>query len=518
MTHVSPASPPRNAREGRRIVVVGGGTAGWMTAAALSRFCDPSWSITVVESEAIGTIGVGEATIPMIQNFNTALGIDEAEFISQTNGTYKLGIEFVGWGTPDSRYIHAFGLVGRGLGLLPFQHYWLRGRAEGVAGPLSDYVLNNVACTANRFAHVLRQSGSPLPPMPFAYHFDASLYAGFLRNYAETRGTIRIEGLIERVEIDGEQGHVIAVLLADGSTVEGDIFVDCSGFRGMLIEGALGTGWTDWSQWLPCDRAIAVPCEAVEPWLPYTRSSAREAGWQWRIPLQNRIGNGHVFCSSHMHEDTARDILLANLDGAPTGEPRTIRFTTGVRRASWNRNVFAIGLSSGFIEPLESTSIHLIQTAINRLLDYLPGTKPSDYDRENFNRRATREMEHIRDFIVLHYHANRREGQAFWDQLRAMEIPDTLTEKIEMFRAGGKVIREQDELFDVPGWVQVMLGQGVEPRAWHPLADQLTKDQLAQFLDTVKSAYFRDVARMPEHREYVQRLAAQGHQKVEQSA
>lgn len=516
MTDVSPENPPRVAREGRRIVVVGGGTAGWMTAAALSRFCDESWSITLVESDAIGTIGVGEATIPMIQNFNAALGIDEAAFIAATNGTYKLGIEFVGWGAPDSRYIHAFGLVGRGLGLLPFQHYWLRGRAEGVASDLSDYVLNNVACRERKFAHVQRQPGSPLPPMPFAYHFDAGLYAAYLRTYAEARGVERCEGRIEHVALHGESGDVASLQLESGQEIAGDLFVDCSGFRGLLIENAIETGWTDWSHWLPCDRAIAVPCEPAEPWLPYTRSTARKAGWQWRIPLQNRIGNGHVFSSAHMDEDEARDILLAGLDGEPTAEPRTIRFTTGMRKQAWNRNVVAIGLSSGFIEPLESTSIHLIQTGINRLLDYLPVSGFGDGDRANFNRRATYEMERIRDFIILHYHANGREGEPFWDALRHMEVPSSLSEKLAMFRAGGKVIRDQDELFDVPGWVQVMLGQGVEPKGWHPLADQLSKEQLVQFLDTVKSAYARDVARMPDHQTYVTKLAEKGRQMIGQ--
>ena len=489
-----------------------------MTAAALSRFCDASWSLTLIESDAIGTIGVGEATIPMIQNFNAALGIDEAAFIVATNGTYKLGIEFVGWGRPDSCYIHAFGLVGRGLGLLPFQHYWLRGRAEGVASDLSDYVLNNVACRAHKFDHVQRQPGSPLPPMPFAYHFDAGLYAGFLRTYAEGRGVQRRKGKIDHVQLDGLSGNVAQVRLENGDTIEGDLFVDCSGFRGLLIEDALKTGWTDWSHWLPCDRAIAVPCEPTLPWLPYTRSTAQAAGWQWRIPLQNRIGNGHVFCSSQMEEDAAQDILLASLDGKPTAEPRIIRFTTGIRKQAWHRNVVAIGLSSGFIEPLESTSIHLIQTGINRLLDYLPVASFGQGDRSNFNRRATYEMERIRDFIILHYHANQRLGQPFWDQLRNMDVPDSLTEKIAMFRAGGKVIRDQDELFDVPGWVQVMHGQGIKPEGWHPIADQLSTRQLIQFLDTVKSAYARDVGRMPDHQTYVTKLAEKGRQMIGQTA
>lgn len=515
MQQSSSVEPSHEGEKRRRLVVVGGGTAGWMTAAALGRFLDRDWSVTLVESDAIGTIGVGEATIPMIRNFNVQLGIDEAEFIAATNGSYKLGIEFVGWGRPDSRYIHAFGLIGRSLGIVPFQHYWLRGKAEGLASDFGDYVLNNVACHENRFAHVQRAPDSPLPPMPYAYHFDATAYAAFLRRYAEARGVVRHEGKIERVELDGESGDVAAVHLEDGSSVAGDLFVDCTGFRGLLIEDALQSGWTDWSHWLPCDRAIAVQCESVAPLTPYTRSTAHSAGWQWRIPLQNRTGNGHVFCSAHMEEDEARDILLANLDGAPVGEPRTIRFTTGTRKQVWNRNVIAIGLSSGFLEPLESTSIHLIQTGIQRLLDYLPVSGFGDADRSNFNRRAAYEMERIRDFIILHYHANLREGQPFWDAMRAMDIPDTLAEKLGMFRSGGKIIRDQDELFDVPGWAQVMLGQGVEPQGWHPVADNLSREQLGQFLETIKGAYQRDVARMPPHGDYVRRLAEQGRTRLE---
>ncbi len=494
---------------GRKIVIIGGGTAGWMTAAALSRFLDKSWSITLVESDEIGTVGVGEATIPMIQNFNAALGIDEAQFVRETQGSYKLGIEFVGWGRPDSRYIHAFGLVGRGLGLLPFQHYWLRAKSLGLAAPFGDYVLNNVACTENRFAHVQRAPDSVLPPLVYAYHFDAGLYAAFLRRYAEARGVHRHEGKIEHVTRDPENGDVTLVRLADGPAVSGDLFIDCSGFRGLMIEGALKTGYIDWSHWLPCDRALAVPCESVRPLLPYTRSTAHAAGWQWRIPLQSRIGNGHVFCSSFMKEAEAEAILLNNLDGKQIADPRLIRFQTGMRRQFWNHNVVAIGLASGFLEPLESTSIHLIQTGINRLLDYLVAGQPTPAERNHFNRRASYEMERIRDFIILHYHANHREGEPFWDYVRTMEIPDSLREKLDMFRAGGRVIRDQDELFDVPGWVQVMIGQGVEPQGWHPLADQLEPEKLDQFLTTVRHAFERDIARLPDHAAYIASLVEQ---------
>jgi len=494
------------ARTPTRIVIVGGGTAGWMTAAALSRFLGQSGPVTLVESDEIGAIGVGEATIPMVRLFNQSLGIDEAEFLAATGGTYKLGIRFEGWGHFGDSYVHGFGLVGRGLGLLPFQHYWLRARAEGKAGPLGDYVLNTAAAEANRFAHVERQPGSPLPPMPYAYHFDATLYARYLRGYAEQRGVTRQEGRIVTVDRDGESGDVSAVVLADGSRVEGDLFIDCSGFRGLLIDGALGTGYVDWSEWLACDRAIAVPTARTEPLVPYTRSIAQQAGWRWRIPLQHRTGNGHVFCSDLMSEDEATAVLLAQVDGEVLADPRAVRFKAGRREAFWVRNVVAIGLSSGFIEPLESTSIHLIQTAISRLLDFLPNGPVQTADRDAFNRLAVFEIEKIRDFVILHYIANGRTGEPFWDRLRSVELPEALAQRIAMFRASGRIVREHDELFDVPGWVQVMIGQGVLPERWHPLADQLTPDQLAGFVGTVSDAVARDVARMPEHQAFIRQF------------
>jgi tryptophan halogenase len=494
----------------RRIVIVGGGTSGWMTAAALGRFLESGWSVTLVESDQIGTIGVGEATIPMVRNFNQALGIDEAEFLTATHGTYKLAIAFEGWGGFGERYLHAFGMTGRSLGLIPFHHYWLRGRAAGVAGPLGDYVLNYVVANANRFARVERPAGSALPPMPYAYHFDASLYAAFLRRFAEARGVIRREGLVQDVLLDGESGDVAALLMADGTRIEGDLFVDCSGFRALLIEGALGTSYVDWSEWLACDRAVAVPCDRADgPLVPYTRSIAQPAGWRWRIPLQHRTGNGHVFCSSLMSEDEATGLLLAGLDGKAQAEPRTIHFKAGRREKFWNRNVVAIGLASGFIEPLESTSIHLVQTAISRLLDFLPNGPVTSADRDSFNRIAVFEIERIRDFVILHYAANGRSGEPFWDRLRTMALPDALADRIAMFRASGRIVREHDELFDVPGWLQVMTGQGIMPQTWHPLADQLEPAQLAAFLDTVRQACQMDMARMPDHAAFVARLCGQ---------
>jgi tryptophan halogenase len=491
----------------RRIVVVGGGTAGWMTAAALARFAMPGASVILVESDEIGTIGVGESTIPSIRNFNGALGIDEAEFLAATGATYKLGIAFEGWGAPGERYLHAFGLVGRALGLLPFHHYWLRGRALGIAKPLGNYVLNNVVLEQNRFAHVERAAGSALPDMPYAFHFDAGLYAKFLRGYAEARGVVRQEGKVIAVERNQDNGDIAAVLLANGARVAADLFVDCSGFRGLLIEQELEAGFEDWSHWLPCDRAVAVPCARVEPLVPYTRAIARHAGWQWRIGLQHRTGNGHVFSSGDMSEDEATATLLANLDGEALAEPRTLRFKAGRRRKAWVRNVVAIGLSSGFLEPLESTSIHLIQTGVSRLLDLLPSGAPGDAVRDEYNRRSAFEIERIRDFIILHYHANNRDGQRMWDRVRSMDLPDTLRRKIALFRCSGGIFRDGDELFDVPGWAQVMIGQGILPQSWHPIADQLDQPKLQQFLDMLETAYVQDAARMPDHAAYIAKFA-----------
>lgn len=491
----------------RRIVIVGGGTAGWMSAAALGRFLTSGWSITVVESDEIGTVGVGEATIPSIRDFNAALGIDEAEFLAATGGTYKLGIAFEGWGRPDQGYVHAFGLVGSALGVVPFHHYWLRGLGLGISKPLGHYVLHTLAIAANRFAHLNPPANSPLPLMPYAFHFDASLYARFLRGFAEQRGVVRQEGRIVAVERNGESGDVDAVVLASGTRVAGDLFIDCSGFRGLLIEQELEAGFEDWSHWLHCDRAIAVPCARVDPLVPMTRSIARQAGWQWRIPLQHRTGNGYVFSSARISEDEATATVLANLDGEAMAEPRTIRFKTGRRRQTWVRNVVAIGLSSGFIEPLESTSIHLIQTAITRLVDLLPAGPVSDATRENYNLRTAYEMERIRDFIILHYHANQRDGEPFWDELRTMDVPESLQHKIDLFRATARVVPSFDELFDTRAWIHVMIGQNILPETYHPVADLLPEPRLREFLGGLERAHLQEVSRMPEHAAFVAKFA-----------
>ncbi|QNM84042.1 tryptophan 7-halogenase [Sphingomonas sabuli] len=489
------------------ITIVGGGTAGWMTAAALGRFLGKQASITLVESDDIGTVGVGEATIPHIKIFNDALGIDEAEFVAATGATYKLGIAFEGWGAPDDAYVHAFGQVGRGIGLLPFHQFWLRGRNLGVAKPLGHYILNTIVLAGNRFAHVEREPGNPLPPIPYAFHFDAGLYARFLRGFAERHGVTRVEGKIVAVSRDPSNGDIAALTLADGTQVGGHLFIDCSGFRGLLIEQELEAGFEDWTRWLPCDRACAVPSESTDPLTPYTRAMAHPAGWQWRIPLQHRTGNGIVYSSAFLDDQRAADRLVANLDGRPLADPRTLRFTTGRRARAWVRNVVAIGLSAGFIEPLESTSIHLIQTAINRLLELVPRWPIHAGARDDYNARTAREMEAVRDFIILHYHANGRTGEPFWDGLRTMPIPDSLAHRIELFRSDAAIFPGNDELFDQRGWVQVLIGQGVVPERYHPIADELPESELRRFLDLTEQAYVQDASRIPDHRAYVQKFA-----------
>jgi tryptophan halogenase len=491
------------------IVIVGGGSAGWMTAAALSRFLARGWSIRLIESEEIGTVGVGEATIPQIRLFNAALGIDEDAFLRATQGSFKLGIEFSGWLRPGESYIHAFGQVGRDLGLIPFHHYWLRARAGGAGEALGAYALSAAAAKANRFMRGNPTPNAPLGPMTYAYHFDAGLYAAFLRKQAEARGVERTEGKIRDVRLNGESGDVAAVIMEDGSAISGDLFVDCSGFYGLLIEEALRTGYEDWTHWLPCDRAMAVPCASVAPLTPYTRSTAQKAGWQWRIPLQHRIGNGHVYCSQYISDDEAAATLLANLDGEALGDPRPLKFTTGMRRKFWNHNVVALGLASGFMEPLESTSIHLIQSGIDRLLKFLPHGPIAAVDTDAYNRQSAIEFENIRDFLILHYYANQRE-EPFWQACRNMAVPDSLTEKLDIFRANGRIFRVAEELFTEVGWLQVMVGQGVIPHGYHPLADQISDSDLVAFLDATRQIIDASIAAMPSHAEFIARHCAAG--------
>jgi tryptophan 7-halogenase len=489
------------------IVIVGGGTAGWMAAAALARFLPAGSSIRVVESDEIGTVGVGEATIPQIRLFNEGLGIDEDAFVAATGGTFKLGIEFVGWGAPSSRYIHAFGTIGRGLGLVPFHHYWLRHRANGGTSSLWNHSATALAAAENRFGRPQETPGGLPSGVNWAFQFDAGLYAAFLRRYAEAKGVVRTEGRVIDVALDGESGRVTHVTLASGEQVAGELFIDCSGFRGLLIEGALAAGYDDWSRYLPCDRALAVPCENAHPLTPYTRATARDAGWQWRIPLQHRTGNGLVYCSSFISDDEAAATLLANLDGAALADPRPLRFVTGRRRAPWKANVVALGLAAGFMEPLESTSIHLIQAGIARLLQLWPDGGFDPMLAAEFNRQSEFEWSAIRDFIMLHYHANARDG-AFWTMCRDLALPDSLAAKIELFRAGARIVREHEELFAEVAWLQVLIGQGVLPRAHHPLAEALAPEQLDEFLGLAARHAGAVAAQMPPHDDFLARHCA----------
>jgi len=491
----------------RKVVIVGGGTAGWMAAAALARFLGGQAEIRLVESDEIGTVGVGEATIPQLRLFNAGLGLDEDEFVRATAGTFKLGVRFVGWGRPDERYIHAFGTIGRDLGLIPFHHYWLRHRAEGGSTSIWDYSATAQAAKQNRFGRREERPDRLPSGLAHAFHFDAGLYAAYLRRYAEARGVRRTEGKVKDVALRGEDGFVESVLIESGERIEGDLFVDCSGFRGLIIEQALGTGYEDWSKWLPCDRALAVPCESGGELTPYTRASAREAGWQWRIPLQHRTGNGHVYCSAFMSDDEAARILLANLDGPALAEPRPLRFVAGKRRKAWNRNCVALGLAGGFMEPLESTSIHLVQSGIARLLQLFPGRGIAPEEVDEYNRQTDVEWLSVRDFLVFHYWANCRDGE-MWRACREMEVPESLERRVALFRANGRIFRNPEELFAEVGWLQVMLGQGVIPVGYHPLADQLSWDQLGEFLGLAAKHAGHVAAQLPDHHDFIARHCA----------
>jgi tryptophan halogenase len=492
----------------KSIVIVGGGTAGWMTAAALSMVLSREYSIRLIESDEIGIVGVGEATIPQIKMFNQVLKLDEDDFVRKTKATFKLGIQFVDWMRKGHSYIHGFGSIGQDLGLIPFHHYWLKMHQLGEAPDIGDYSLNTAAAPIGKFMRSVDLENSPLNNIAYAYHFDAGLYANYLRGQSEARGVKRVEGKIVSTVLRASDGFVESVILESGEKISGELFIDCSGFRGLLIEQALKTGYEDWTHWLPCDRAIAVPCAPAGDPTPYTRSTARPAGWQWRIPLQHRIGNGHIFSSKFMSEDEAAAILLANLDGERLAEPRTLRYVTGRRRKFWNKNVVAVGLASGFMEPLESTSIHLIQSSIARLIAFFPDAGFSDADRDKYNQQTHWEFERIRDFLVLHYHATERDDSPFWNYCRTMQIPQELKEKMELFRANGRFVREADELFATTSWVQVMWGQGLKPRGYHPMVDLLTRDELREFVGGIKNVLDRCVDVMPMHAEFIARNCA----------
>jgi tryptophan halogenase len=482
-----------------------------MAAAALARVLGPSLSVRLIESELIGIVGVGEATVPHIKAFNNLLRIDEADFVRRTQGSFKLGIQFVDWGRLGDTYVHGFGTsIGPQLGLLPFHQYWIKARQAGRAQAIGAYALNTVAAPRGKFMVSASDvpKDSPLSNIAYAYHYDAALYARYLRSYAEPLGVRRTEGIVEQVLLHPESGFVESLRLKSGEVIAGDLFIDCSGFRGLLIEEALHTGYLDFTHWLPCDRALAVPCEKVGPPTPYTRSTAREAGWQWRIPLQHRTGNGYVYSSRRLSDDEAAATLLANLDGRALAEPRLLRFTTGRRKKVWNRNVVALGLASGFLEPLESTSIYLIQTGIAKLLELFPREGFDEVLVERYNARSAFEFDRIRDFLVLHYHATERDDTPFWNQCRTMSIPPELQANIDLFRDSGRFYRNADELFADISWIEVMLGQRIEPRAYHPLVDQVPAEDVYRFVDGVGQTIERCVDAMPTHQAFIDRYCA----------
>lgn len=486
----------------QHVVIAGGGTAGWMTAAALSALVPGPVRVTLVESDAIPTVGVGEATIPAILSFHQLLKIDEREFMKATNATFKLGIEFQNWKHAQQRYFHSFGSTGKDCWAATFHNFWLKAQQQGKAADYEAYCLEAQAATANRFAH-FENNG-----LNYAYHLDAGLYAKFLRARAEAAGVSRIEGTIEGVEQDSQTGDISRVMLANGRQIDADFFVDCSGFRALLIGQTLKSDFDDWSHWLPSNRAIAVQSEKLAHLPPYTRSSAHSAGWQWQIPLQNRTGNGIVFSDEFLSEADAEETLLSSLNSQPLTDPRVIRFQTGFRPQQWVKNCVAVGLSGGFIEPLESTSIHMIQRAIIRLLQLFPYNGVEQADIDEFNRQAWQETEYIRDFIILHYHVNQRASDSFWQHCRTMDIPDSLAHRIELFKTSGRIFRESVDLFAENSWVQVMMGQGLTPAHYHVLADVMSEPELQGFLSGIQRNVTQAVAPLPTQSQYLSHYLA----------
>ncbi len=483
----------------QKIVIVGGGTAGWMTAAALGNFFkgDPC-TIELVESDSIATVGVGEATLPHLRHFNQTLGLDENEFMRRTNATYKLGIEFSHWGAVDDAYIHPFGHYGHNIHHTGFHHYWLKARQAGFTGSIDDYSLSVIAARRGNFAYPSNDLSDLSSSFSYAFHLDASQYAKYLREYSELKGVRRTEGKVTEVERD-DAGLITTLVLDDGQKIEGDLFVDCSGFRALLIGDALGAEFEDWSHWLPCDRAVAVPTESKGEPLPFTKAIARDAGWQWRIPLQHRTGNGHVYCSQYMSDDEALNILVKNLEGAPLAEPNFLRFKAGHRQKTWDKNCIAIGLASGFLEPLESTSIYLIQIAITKLLEFFPSKSFSRSLVDGFNQEMRLEFERVRDFLILHYHATNRSDTEFWRYCRDMDIPQSLQDKMTLFKARGYVVEYEKGLFLEPSWVAVYLGQGIIPAAHDVRANKMHTQELTKYLQEMKSKTQRIAEKMPTH-------------------
>ena len=481
----------------RRIVIAGGGTAGWMAAAAISRTLGKVVDVTLIESDAIGTIGVGESTIPPLITFNRLLGINEAEFMRATNATFKLGIMFDNWKDVGHKYFHSFGLTGKDHWSAGFQHFWLHGLTKGHDQSYDDYCLELVAAREGKFAHL------PDERMNYAYQLDSTLYARFLRTMAEADGTKRVEGKIANVEVDGESGNIATLVLESGERIDGDLFLDCTGFRALLIGQTLGVGHDDWTHWLPCDSAIALQTESVGPAVPFTRAMAHDSGWQWRIPLQHRVGNGIVYCSRYLDKDAALERLLGNIEGKVLTDPNVLRFGAGTRVKQWHRNCVAVGLSGGFMEPLESTSIHLIQRAVLRIIRMLPAGEISERDVAEFNDQQMQDALQIRDFLILHYKATNRRDSEFWRYCASMPIPESLEQKIELFRETGRVFRKNEELFVENSWVQVMMGQGITPQSYHPIAKKLSDEELTRLLGTIRDMVAGTVKSLPEHSAYV---------------
>ncbi len=480
------------------VVVVGGGTAGWTAAASIARLIGVNLNVVLVESDAIGTVGVGEATIPPFRTMHRLLKIDEAEFLAKTQGTIKLGISFENWRDVGHEYIHSFGVTGQGCWAAGFQHFWLKAQQLGFGDEFSRYAPELMAAKAGRFGFLQQNA------LSYAYHLDATAYAGLLRKQAEEDGVTRVEGKIVDVN-QTESGDISDVVLESGQVVEGDLFIDCSGFVSLLMDKTLGTEFEDWTHWLPCDRAVAVQTESVSEPIPYTRSIARESGWQWRIPLQTRVGNGLVFCSEFMSEDEAHDTLLANIEGETITDPRVLRFRTGQRVKHWNHNCIGLGLAAGFLEPLESTSIHLIQRGVIRLLQLFPYAGIVDSDRTEFNRQMDAEFRFIRDFIIMHYHVTERTDTEFWRRCREMEVPDDLKHRLDLFRESGRVFEAEFDIFRENSWVQVMLGQGIEPQSYHPVVDMMSESELRQFMQIQGQKVDHVLKQLPTHQQFIDR-------------
>lgn len=481
----------------QKVVIAGGGTAGWMAAASLAKLIGKNLDIKLIESDKIPTVGVGEATIPSLLILHQLLDIKEEDFVADVHGTFKLGISFENWRNVNENYIHSFGYTGKDSWAAGFQHFWLKGKQEGISKDFGQYCAELVAAQQNKFAVL------PNLALNYAYHIDAGRYAGFLRKIAEEHGAERVEGTITEVATDEQTGNIKHVQLESGDILEGDLFVDCTGFRGLLIEQTLHSGYDDWSHWLPCDSAVAVQTKSVSDPIPYTRSIARDAGWQWKIPLQSRVGNGLVFCSRYMSDDEAIQTILDNVEGETITEPRVIKFRTGQRRKHWNKNCVAMGLSSGFIEPLESTSIHLIQRSVTKLIQMFPYSGIREPEINEFNSQMDFEFQNVRDFIVLHYHVTNRDDTKFWRHCRNMKIPDSLRHRIELFKQTGRVFRVPNELFGENSWIQVMLGQGLMPEQYHPIVDMMTDEELRRFLGGAEASVAQLVSNLPQHQAFI---------------